>query len=127
MRAAICRAMVRTDEQLKLVGASDTGSTCCLALVYKQGNRKVCIVGNLGDTRAVLASEGKAKRVSIDHKPTNQSEIDRVTKEGGVIVKGRVSGQLAVTRALGDLELKKEVLEGGRRGCQLYPTSKSLR
>ena len=29
-------------------------------------------------------------------------------KEGGIIAKGRVSGQLAVSRALGDLELKNQ-------------------
>lgn len=65
--------MAKTDEQLKLVGASDTGSTCCLAYVRKEGARKVCYVANLGDTRAVLNIDGTAKRVSVDHKPTAQS------------------------------------------------------
>lgn len=32
-----------------------------------------------------------------------------IRKSGGFVMKDRVSGQLAVTRALGDLALKKEV------------------
>jgi serine/threonine protein phosphatase PrpC len=63
-------------------------------------------VANLGDTRAVLSLDGTAKRVTIDHKTTNVSEQERIKKEGGLILKGRVGGQLAITRALGDLMLK---------------------
>lgn len=35
-------------------------------------------MANLGDTRAVINIDGTAKRVSVDHKPTAQSEIERV-------------------------------------------------
>lgn len=63
-------------------------------------------MANLGDTRAVLSLDGTAKRVTIDHKTTNVSEQERIKKEGGLILKGRVGGQLAITRALGDLMLK---------------------
>lgn len=63
-------------------------------------------VANLGDTRAVLCGNGVAKRISIDHKTSNESEQERIKKEGGLILKGRVGGQLAITRALGDLMLK---------------------
>ena len=63
----------KTDDQLKLVGASDTGTTCCLAYIKKEAQKKTCFVANLGDTRAVLSIEGNAKRVSVDHKPTAQS------------------------------------------------------
>lgn len=65
--------MSKTDDQLKLVGASDTGTTCCLAFIRKQGANRTCFVANLGDTRAVLSLDGTAKRVTIDHKPTTQS------------------------------------------------------
>lgn len=78
IRAAITKALSRTDDQLKLVGASDTGSTCCFALILKMGNKKTCFVANLGDTRAVLNQDGIAKRVSVDHKPTLPSEIERI-------------------------------------------------
>ena len=70
--------MSKTDDQLKLVGASDTGTTCCLAFVRKEGNKRVCYVANLGDTRAVLSVDGVAKRMTVDHKPTTQSEIERI-------------------------------------------------
>jgi serine/threonine protein phosphatase PrpC len=78
IKAIITRVMAKTDDQLKLVGASDTGSTCCLAFVRKEGMRRVCYVANLGDTRAVLNIDGVAKRASVDHKPTAQSEIERI-------------------------------------------------
>jgi serine/threonine protein phosphatase PrpC len=78
IKGVITRTLAKTDEQLKLVGASDTGSTCCLAFVRKEGVRRACYVANLGDTRAVLSVDGNARRVSVDHKPTAQSEIERI-------------------------------------------------
>ena len=70
--------MKKTDDQLKLVGASDTGTTCCLTYIRKEGPKKICYVANLGDTRAVLSINGTARRVTVDHKPTTQSEIERI-------------------------------------------------
>lgn len=75
MRALLTKVLSKTDDQLKLVGASDTGSTCCLAYIKKDGQKRTCFVANLGDTRAVLSILGIARRVSVDHKPTAQSEI----------------------------------------------------
>ncbi|KAL4491933.1 hypothetical protein ABPG72_008354 [Tetrahymena utriculariae] len=99
----------KTDDKLRLVGASDQGACACIALVRKEGlNDMKCYVGNLGDTRAVLCENDKAVRVSTDHKATNDQEIRRIKDMGGMIIRGRVSGSLAVTRALGDLDLKTE-------------------
>ena len=38
-------------------------------------DKKKCFVANLGDTRAVLNKNGKAKRISKDHKATEESEV----------------------------------------------------
>ena len=67
----------------------------------------------MGDTKAILVSfdnNKKAKVVSktIEHKGTNLREQERVKQAGGTIIQNRVSGSLSVTRALGDLDLKKE-------------------
>ena len=70
--------MKKVDDQLKFVGASESGTTCCIAFVCKKGNKKVCQIANLGDTRAVLSVDGTAKRVSIDHKASLASEQERV-------------------------------------------------
>jgi serine/threonine protein phosphatase PrpC len=78
--------------------------------VRKFGGKTICHIANLGDTRAILWTEKLiARRLSIDHKVSNPSEEDRIRSEGGSIIKGRVAGQLAITRALGDLELKSYV------------------
>lgn len=74
------RTFVKADEQLKLVGATETGTTCCLVFVKNNGNNKLVHVANLGDTRAVLSSDGVAKRVTIDHKTSNTSEQERIKK-----------------------------------------------
>lgn len=72
--------MARADDQLKLVGASETGTTCCLVFVRNNGGNKLVHVANLGDTRAVVSVDGVAKRVTIDHKTTNVSEQERIKK-----------------------------------------------
>lgn len=35
-------------------------------------------MGNLGDTRAVLMENGKARRVTVDHKVSNEKEQKRI-------------------------------------------------
>jgi len=86
----------------------DDGSTAISVLVV---NRTV-YVANLGDSRAVLCSGGKAIELSSDHKPSRPDERSRIESLGGRIVHygtWRVQGVLAVTRAFGDRRLKQYV------------------
>lgn len=40
-------------------------------------------MANAGDSRAVLCRNGQAVDLSVDHKPEDQIEMDRITKAGG--------------------------------------------
>ncbi|KAI9701532.1 MAG: Protein phosphatase 2C 2 [Candelina mexicana] len=64
-------------------------------------------VGNAGDSRTVLGVKGRAKPLSFDHKPQNEGEKARITAAGGFVDFGRVNGNLALSRAIGDFEFKK--------------------
>lgn len=54
--------------------AVQVGCTCCVALITK--TEVYC--ANAGDTRCVIASKGRAKDLSIDHKPDLPTEKRRV-------------------------------------------------
>lgn len=45
--------------------------------------------------------------MSNDHKPTLETEKARITAAGGFVDFGRVNGNLALSRAIGDFEFKK--------------------
>ncbi len=49
-------------------------------------------------------------RITRDHKSTDPAEISRIQSSGGVIIRGRVLGVLAVARSLGDHGLKEFVI-----------------
>ena len=66
------------------------------------------IVANAGDSRCVIASEGKAEDLSKDHKPEDEIERNRIIKAGSEIVDGRVDGNLNLSRSLGDLKHKQK-------------------
>jgi hypothetical protein len=68
------------------------------------------VVGNLGDSRCVVSVGGKAKGLSTDQKPTTRSESKRITAAGGFVKDGRTNGILAVSRALGDSFLKRNIV-----------------
>jgi serine/threonine protein phosphatase PrpC len=60
-------------------------------------------VGNLGDSRAIIASrQGKVMLATDDHKPNNPEEKRRIQKHGGFVSMNRVMGNLALSRAIGD-------------------------
>lgn len=79
-----------------------SGSTAITAFVTPNH----IIVANCGDSRCVLARGGTAIPLSTDHKPVNPSERDRINAAGGMVMGGRVRGDLAVSRALGDFPFK---------------------
>eukprot|EP00928_Gymnodinium_smaydae_P066734 TRINITY_DN496_c0_g1_i1.p1 TRINITY_DN496_c0_g1~~TRINITY_DN496_c0_g1_i1.p1 ORF type:complete len:462 (-),score=109.48 TRINITY_DN496_c0_g1_i1:222-1607(-) len=84
------------------------GSTACVAGV-DFSNRQV-VVSNVGDSRAMLVKKGKAVALSEDHKPENPKEKKRIKAAGGQVIKTgpchRVDGNLNLSRALGDFNLK---------------------
>ncbi|KAJ5690059.1 hypothetical protein N7462_004451 [Penicillium macrosclerotiorum] len=75
-------------------------------LQEKAMRQRVLYTANVGDARIVLCRNGKALRLSYDHKGSDENEGKRITNAGGLILNNRVNGVLAVTRALGDTYLK---------------------
>lgn len=86
----------------------DDGTTVVVALVCDG----TLYVANVGDSRCIISSGGKAVEMSKDHKPCREDEKKRIMDLGGTVVKvgaWRVEGILAVSRAIGDRRLKKYV------------------
>ncbi|XP_078599728.1 protein phosphatase 1G-like isoform X2 [Branchiostoma floridae x Branchiostoma japonicum] len=78
---------------------SDSGTTAVVALL----SQEKLYVGNAGDSRCVLCRAGRAIDMSIDHKPEDEEERDRILKAGGKVTQdGRVNGGLNLSRAIGD-------------------------
>ncbi|KAK6217433.1 protein phosphatase 2C [Colletotrichum tabaci] len=80
-----------------------SGCTACVGLI---SDSKI-YVANAGDSRSVLGIKGRAKPLSQDHKPQLEAEKSRITAAGGFVDFGRVNGNLALSRAIGDFEFKK--------------------
>ena len=53
---------------------------------------------------------GQAVALSEDQKPSCAAEAARIVEKGGYVTNGRIFGQLAVARAMGDRDLKEEVI-----------------
>ncbi|KAK9665225.1 hypothetical protein RND81_14G098900 [Saponaria officinalis] len=97
--------------------ADESGATATVMLI---GNDRLYIA-HVGDSSVVLSRSGKAEVLTDPHRPygNNQSslqEIRRVREAGGWIVNGRICGDIAVSRAFGDIRFKtkkNEMLEDG--------------
>lgn len=71
------------------------------------------ITANAGDSRSVLCRKGEAVPLSQDHKPNDPTERRRIEAAGGYVENSapgvwRVNGNLNLSRALGDLEYKRD-------------------
>jgi len=82
---------------------------------YEDGSTALCIaldgadlvVANCGDCRAILSQKGHTVILNKDHKPTDEEEQQRIVSQGGIIIGGRLQGQLGVSRAFGNYEFKE--------------------
>jgi len=102
-------AYTMTDRQIGENKILYSGTTAVTAFIrYKDGERWLH-VANVGDARAVLNRNGRAERLTFEHKGSDESEAKRIVDAGGFIVLNRVNGILAVTRSLGDYAMKEYV------------------
>jgi len=110
-----------TDSQIALAGVSrSSGCTAVSAYMHTDAQGKRLLhVANAGDSRAVLCrnmvlrSEDASNNIEAltrDHKPSDPQERARIEAAGGDVIRGRVMGMLAVSRALGDHALKDWVV-----------------
>ncbi|KAI4322701.1 hypothetical protein L6164_022371 [Bauhinia variegata] len=107
-KSAVKRAYLTTDEKIleQSLVLGRGGSTAVTAVLI---NGQKLVVGNVGDSRAVICKNGKAKQLSVDHEPSKEKRD--IESRGGFVSKipgdvPRVDGQLAVARAFGDKSLK---------------------
>ena len=80
---------------------------CTSNVVYIDKENKKIYVANAGDSRCVLSKNKKAVEMSVDHKPNDDVERNRIEKAGSEVTgEGRVDGNLNLSRSLGDLKYK---------------------
>ncbi|PPR07801.1 hypothetical protein CVT26_014986 [Gymnopilus dilepis] len=104
---ALKKAFLGTDEDLLANPAHTRDPSGCTAVAALLTRDNKIYVANAGDSRSVIAVKGQVEPLSFDHKPTNDLERMRITRAGGYVEYGRVNGNLALSRALGDFEFKK--------------------
>lgn len=95
-------------------GAADKVG-CTAVCILLTATHVVC--ANAGDSRAILCRGGKPVELSHDHKPSDAAERERIEAVGGRVEEtrvgqrchSRVNGYLNLSRAVGDLEYKKDL------------------
>ena len=85
--------------------AVNRGCTACVCII--DSFSKKVFFANAGDSRVILCKNGKAYRMSVDHKPELEFEKNRIQKaQGWIDNNGRINGNLNLSRTLGDFEFK---------------------
>lgn len=137
VKGALNRVFVKADELIEQEGSGSAGCTAAVAVlrwesdqnvsgenntagemkllkgsfdfVPSEHHKRMLYTANVGDLRIVLCRGGKPYRLTYDHKASDANEISRIREAGGLVVKNRVNGVLAITRSLGDSYVKNLV------------------
>lgn len=109
---SLIKAFEKINSELKIFKNIDSsGSTGTVCVILKEtdvllGMRKVLYCANVGDTRCVLLNSSGCKRLSYDHKCSDEAEAQRIKRAGGNVVQDRIFGKLALSRSFGDTTMK---------------------
>lgn len=90
-------------------GSAMSAGSCAVVMLLHED---MLYVANVGDSRAIACVGKKAIPITKDHKPDDPAEKERIYASGGYVTNegtARVNGSLAVSRAIGDLELAPHV------------------
>jgi serine/threonine protein phosphatase PrpC len=107
---ALYATFLKVDDKLDVPASYMTGSTCLVILK----NTNHMWVANCGDSRAIMNSNKNSIALTKDHKPLDE-ERKRIIDLGGHVIQTsggiwRVSGELSLSRALGDKRLRPYVI-----------------
>lgn len=117
VRAALVEAYLEMDRELRDAECMDgSGSTAVVALLTP--THIVC--ASVGDSRCILACDSKCVALSEDHRPMDRVERERIERVGHFVAVGRVNGELAMSRALGDFQYKHD-----KRGRSSFSSSQA--
>ena len=127
LKSGVVRGFIETENSFKATktpyffGYPDESGACLLvAIVFKDRRVRLqplsddtrpledfLLLASAGDVRSLLVyADGTHERVSVEHPATLAEEKDRIHAAGCYISAGRINGNLAVARSLGDFHLK---------------------
>lgn len=108
MASALKASFLQADSSIQeKYGSLKSGCTATVALARREQSGGVeLFVANVGDSRALLVSSSGTRRLTHEHRTSDEPELQRIRDEGGFVYNRRVGGRLSVTRALGDFDLK---------------------
>jgi serine/threonine protein phosphatase PrpC len=92
--------------------SSPRSSTATVSTDLDSNDRTMTTITTLQKQQSTVSSvrTNGAVRITHDHKSTDPDEVARIEKSGGIVMRGRVLGVLAVARSLGDHGLKEYVI-----------------
>ncbi|AET40049.1 type 2C protein phosphatase PTC1 Ecym_5287 [Eremothecium cymbalariae DBVPG len=115
VRDVLNDSFVYADQQINSTLEGNSGCTAAVGIlrwevpssipnqsINLDQHKRMLYTANVGDTRIILFRNGRSVRLTYDHKASDIIEMQRVEQAGGLIMKSRVNGMLAVTRSLGD-------------------------
>ncbi|KAH7685174.1 protein phosphatase 1L protein [Dioscorea alata] len=109
LEIAVRKGYMITDEEFLSQGVSS--GACIATVLLKDGDM---LVSNVGDCRVVMSKNGIANALTTDHLAGRDEERERIENTGGYVSchngKWRVHDSLAVSRAIGDGNMKKWII-----------------
>ncbi|XP_047150978.1 protein phosphatase 2C 57 isoform X1 [Vigna umbellata] len=120
LQEAFLKADTRLLKRLEMNGEEDESGATATAIFIGDDD---LLISHIGDSSAVLCRSGKAEVLTSPHRPygsnkTSLDEIRRIREAGGWISNGRICGDIAVSRAFGDMRFKTKKNEMLQKGVQ---------
>jgi len=101
----IINIVIEADKEFCKREDGHNGTTAVIAIIDEPDddmNREIVII-NIGDSRCVIGRQNcDFLCMTVDHKPENQSEEERIRAAGGFVNNNRIEGPFSVSRSLGD-------------------------
>lgn len=109
IRFILSDAFKQADEDFVAKHTGNSSGACgAVALISGQE----ILVAHVGDCRVILRCNNTTIRLSRDHRPSNEDELQRVLANGGKVLNGRVGGVMTPTRSFGDVDVREHWGQG---------------